>query len=54
MAPAEAEWVTLQVRVPYETAQQARPGAHPIRFEIAREGDAELLLHEKSTFIIPR
>ena len=54
VAPAEAHWITLQVRVPYETVQQVRPGAHPIRFAVARDGEAEPLLHEKSTFIVPR
>ena len=32
--PAEARWVTLNVRVPPEAASQAGPGAHAIHFQI--------------------
>jgi cytochrome c oxidase accessory protein FixG len=54
VAPAEAHWLTLHVRIPYETAQRAGPGVHPICFSIARGDGGEPLLHEKSTFIVPR
>jgi cytochrome c oxidase accessory protein FixG len=58
LGPAEARWVTLHLQVPDEAAREAGPGAHAIRFEIVREaqpgGDAEVRLHEKSTFVVPR
>jgi cytochrome c oxidase accessory protein FixG len=60
---AEARWLPVAVRVPYATAQQNKPGAHPLRFHVSRvgggdkdgdkDGDkAEVV--EKSTFVIPR
>jgi cytochrome c oxidase accessory protein FixG len=54
VAPAEAHWLTLQVRVPYDSVQRAGPGAHPIRFEVGPADQAAPLVTEKSTFIIPR
>jgi len=65
LAPAEARWVTLNVRVPPETAAQAGPGAHVIHFQIAlrQHGDRSdddghasrgAELSEKSTFVVPR
>ncbi|MDP1900539.1 MAG: cytochrome c oxidase accessory protein CcoG [Rubrivivax sp.] len=58
VAPAEARWITLGVRVPFEAAQQAGPGAHPIHFEIERtalQGHHEAAkVKEKSTFVVPR
>ena len=66
LAPAEARWVTLNVRVPPETAAKAGPGAHEIHFEIAlrtnddsKTGDSGHDRHgaelsEKSTFVVPR
>lgn len=54
LAPAQARWVTLAVRVPPEAAQAAGPGAHPIRFEIVAEDAAARTLVEKSTFVVPR
>jgi cytochrome c oxidase accessory protein FixG len=55
--PAEARWVGVNVRIPFEVAQSAGGGAHPIRFEIRRlaDGDAEIkVVGEKSTFVVPR
>jgi cytochrome c oxidase accessory protein FixG len=55
---AGARWFAVAVQVPHGTAQQARPGAHPLQFHIQRlgpdgqPGDAEL--SEKSTFVVPR
>ena len=55
---AEARWLPVAVRVPHATAQQSKPGAHPIRFRVQRispneEGrTAEVV--EKSTFVVPR
>ena len=54
VAPAEARWVTLAVRVTPDVAQQAGPGAHPIMFTIQRLGDAPAAAAEKSTFVVPR
>jgi len=55
VAPAQARWVTLAVRVPPQTAASVKPGAHPIRFEIAPQGAATgPAVVEKSTFVVPR
>ncbi|MFO1272013.1 MAG: cytochrome c oxidase accessory protein CcoG [Rubrivivax sp.] len=57
VAPAEARWVTLALRVPPEQAAAAAPGVHAIRFDVERVADgsdAARTLHEKSTFVIPR
>ena len=61
LAPAEAHWVTLNVRVPPEAAQQAGAGAHTIHFDIelaetdARgQPTARAAVSEKSTFVVPR
>lgn len=51
VGPAQARWLTVQVRLPPQAAQAAGPGAQPIRFEIAGDG---VRLAEKSTFIVPR
>lgn len=55
---AEARWFPVAVRVPFETAQQTKAGAHPIRFKVERLSPeherraAEVV--EKSTFVVPR
>ena len=61
LAPAEARWVTVGVRVPPESAHQAGAGAHPIHFDIAlvdRDASGQTTTHaavsEKSTFVVPR
>ncbi len=61
LAPAEARWVTVSVRVPPEAAQMAGAGAHPIQFEISlRDTDARghatsgSAITERSTFVVPR
>jgi polyferredoxin len=61
LAPAEARWVTLNVRVPPETAASAGAGAHEIHFQIAlQSADAQgrptaaASVSEKSTFVVPR
>jgi len=54
--PAGARWLAVRVQVPWASAQAAGPGAHPIRFVIARVGTAggAESLSEKSTFVVPR
>jgi cytochrome c oxidase accessory protein FixG len=58
VGPAAAQWVTLHVQAPFETAQKAGPGAHPIHFGIERvpahAADEVVRLREKSTFVVPR
>jgi cytochrome c oxidase accessory protein FixG len=59
VAPTEARWLTVAVRVPPEAADTAGPGAHPIRFDIERVADPtvgheQVVLTEKSTFVVPR
>jgi cytochrome c oxidase accessory protein FixG len=58
IGPAEAQWVTLHVQVPYESGKKVGPGAHPIHFEIERvpahASDEAVTLREKSTFVVPR
>jgi len=61
VAPAEARWVTVAVRLPAPAAAAAGPGAHAIRFSIERlaadAADAtDTAVHEveKSTFVVPR
>jgi cytochrome c oxidase accessory protein FixG len=59
VAPTEARWLNVAVRVSPEAAQAAGSGAHPIHFDIERaadpvSGDTSIVLREKSTFIVPR
>ena len=61
LAPAEARWVTVSLRLPAEQARRLGPGVHPMRLSIRRveaggpsgAGDARELF-EKSTFMVPR
>ena len=61
LAPAEARWVTVSVRVPPEAAQKAGAGAHVIHFDISLRGQEAggqaadgSAISEKSTFVVPR
>jgi cytochrome c oxidase accessory protein FixG len=57
VAPTEARWVSVTLRVPAETAAQTAPGAHEVHFNIEREAqgsDPARSLREKSTFVLPR
>jgi polyferredoxin len=57
VAPTEARWVSVTLRVPAETAAKTPPGAHEVHFTIARESqgaDGAHTLREKSTFVLPR
>ena len=53
--------MTVNVRVPPDSAQQAGPGAHSIHFDIALRAEgaagrdtAGAVASEKSTFVVPR
>jgi cytochrome c oxidase accessory protein FixG len=50
VAPAAAEAVTLQVRVPPDAVT---PGSHPIFFEVEALDDKSVFAREKSTFLMP-
>ena len=58
IAPAEARWVALAVRVPPETAALAGAGSHAMVFTVARQPDtptaSPYAVVEDSTFIVPR
>jgi len=64
LAPAEARWVTVSVRLPPDSARKLGPGAHAMHFEVSLlgpggtgrvdSGAAPLTLSEKSTFVVPR
>jgi cytochrome c oxidase accessory protein FixG len=58
VAPAEARWVPVSVRVPPQAAQQQGAGAHPLQLRVERlpdrPGDEPVSLTEKTTFMIPR
>jgi cytochrome c oxidase accessory protein FixG len=57
VAPTEARWVSVTLRVPPETATQTPPGAHEVHFNIeceAQGSDPARSLREKSTFVLPR
>lgn len=58
LASAQAQWLPVSVQVPYASAMQAGPGAHPVRFRIERVQEAgddkAAVVLEKSTFVVPR
>lgn len=58
LAPAEARWVVVAVRVPPEAAALAGAGSHPIRFDVSSvpgtPADEPRHVFEKSTFMVPR
>jgi cytochrome c oxidase accessory protein FixG len=58
LAAAQARWVAVALRVPPEAAQAAGPGSHALHFEVslvpATAAEPAAVLHEKSTFIVPR
>jgi cytochrome c oxidase accessory protein FixG len=49
---AQARWLAVRVQLPFESAQAAGPGVHPIHFRI--DGAAGDVVNEKSTFVVPR
>jgi cytochrome c oxidase accessory protein FixG len=58
LAPAEQRWITLTVRVPPETGETHKPGAHPVQFVVQGQGDdggrGAVRIVETSTFLLPR
>jgi len=57
VAPTEARWVSVTLRVPPQTATQTLAGAHEVHFNIEREAQGSepaRSLREKSTFMLPR
>ncbi|MBL8278277.1 MAG: cytochrome c oxidase accessory protein CcoG [Pelomonas sp.] len=57
LAPTEARWVAVTLRVPHEALTQAGAGAHEIHFSVERVptgGEASAVVREKSTFMLPR
>ncbi|MBU6261243.1 MAG: cytochrome c oxidase accessory protein CcoG [Burkholderiales bacterium] len=56
VAATEARWVSVALRVPPQTAAQAQPGVHGIEFTVSEQaaGEADRVVREKSTFIVPR
>jgi polyferredoxin len=58
LAPAEARWVAVAVRMPPEAAAQQGAGSHPLVFQVRRQpasaADAPVEVQEKSTFMVPR
>ncbi len=57
LAPVEARWLALALRVPPETAASTKPGAHEIHFQVDRVatgGEGPANQREKSTFVVPR
>ena len=57
VAPTEARWLAVTLRVPPETATNTPAGAHEVHFDIEREAqgsDPARTLREKSTFVLPR
>ena len=49
--PASTTTAVLAVRIPIDTA---KPGSHPIRFNIQSESDSAIRVSEKSAFLVPR
>ncbi len=57
VAPTEARWLSVALRVPPQTVAQTAVGAHEVHFTIERTAtpkDGARSLREKSTFVLPR
>lgn len=57
IAPTEAEWITVSVRIPFDTVQKESSGVKPLQFDVVRQSDnpdSQVTVREKSTFVIPR
>jgi cytochrome c oxidase accessory protein FixG len=58
VAATESRWMPVNLQLPPESAQGLKPGAHAVEFVIqAMSASGQLsgdVLHEKTTFVIPR
>jgi cytochrome c oxidase accessory protein FixG len=61
VGPTEGRWVAVNVQLPAGSAQKLGGGAHPLTFEIERIAGTgvdptaeQAVVHEKSTFVVPR
>jgi cytochrome c oxidase accessory protein FixG len=58
VAPTEAEWVTLTLELPFDIAKNEGAGVKAVQFDVHRINNSgvgdEVVVHEKSTFMIPR
>ncbi|MEO8279515.1 MAG: cytochrome c oxidase accessory protein CcoG [Ideonella sp.] len=56
VAPADARWVVMIVRMPPEAAAKLGGGAHPMQFEVSADYEAggKASVIEPSTFVVPR
>jgi len=55
LAPAEARWVTVAVRLPYDSARAAGSGSHRIDFHVSTvDAASPIAVDERSTFMVPR
>jgi polyferredoxin len=55
LAPAEARWVTVAVRLPYDGARAAGAGPHRIDFHVSTvDAASPIAVDERSTFMVPR
>ncbi len=57
LEPAQARWIPLAVRIPFEAAQASGGGAHGISFgveQLARPDRVSATVTEKTTFVVPR
>ncbi len=50
----EVKPFTVRLTLPAEAAAGAGPGAHGVAFTLTTEGAAQALVHERSTFVVPR
>ena len=50
LAPAQASWVTVNLRIPYDAAPA---GSHPIFFDVLAQ-EKNVMVSEKSVFLVPR
>jgi cytochrome c oxidase accessory protein FixG len=54
VAPAQARWLTVAVRVPPQSASALGPGAHAMQFAVSAVATPAKPLLERSSFVVPR
>jgi hypothetical protein len=58
VAATESRWMPVSLQLPPESAQGLTPGAHAVEFiiqAVSASGQLSVdVLHEKTTFVIPR